>query len=126
MSVGTFNEVMFRERAHKIQLQLLTEDDELPVTGALSGYSHRLIAKLHHSDADVDAVFNLTDIFAIFDEGEKIVEATIPASATEHAQVPEGKTTRLYLQWETTDPVAVTWLMADGSLVVRSVLSRGA
>lgn len=123
MAAATFSEEMFRERPHKIRLQLLTENDGLPVSAALSSYTHRLIAKVRHTDADADAVFNLTNVFTNEDDVNKVVEATIPTTATEHASVPEGRTTRLYLQWQTHDGTN-PWIVADGHLTVRSSLPR--
>lgn len=125
MSVGAFAETMFRARPHKIRVQLLVEATELPVSPLLSTYTHRLIGKLHHTDADADAVFNLTNIFAVDDEATKVVEATIPTTATsDTTDIPVGRTTRIYLQWQTTDGAGQPWIVADGSLTVRSSLPQ--
>lgn len=124
MAAARFSETMFRARPHKIIVQLIVEDTGAVVTPLLSTYSHRLTFKLHHSDADVDAIFNLTNIFATYDETTKKVEATIPASATDVDDLPQGRTTRGYLQWQTTDGSGNPWIVAAGSLTVESVLAR--
>ena len=115
---------MYRGRPHEIIVQLITENDGAVVTALLSTYTHRLIAKLRHSDADASAIFNLTNIFSTVSEGEKTVAAMIPASATDIAALPEGRTTRIYVQWQTTDGASKPWVVADGSIDVKSVLDR--
>lgn len=116
--------VMYRGRPHEIIIQLVTENDGEVVTALLSTYSHRLIGKLRHSDADDDAIFNLTNIFSTVSEPLKQVAGMIPESATDVAEIPEGRTTRIYVQWETTDGAAKPWVVADGHLTVKSVLNR--
>lgn len=126
MSAGVFAEEMFRARPHKVRLQLLRANDLLPVTEALTTFMHRLMAKASHLDPDAAAIFDLTSGFENIDLVQKIVEGTIPASATDVVAVPVGRTTRLYLQWQTTDGANVKWIVASGSLIVRSSLPRTA
>ena len=121
---AVLEEVWYRGRPHKFVVQLIQEDTEAVVSALLSTFSHRLIFKLRHSDADGSAVFNQTTGFAVYDEVTKKVEVTIPASATDVAAIPEGRTTRGYLQWQTTDGSGNVWVVADGSGIVKSVLDR--
>ena len=88
----------------------------------LAHYTHRLIGKRSAADLDAAAVFDLTDIFTDEDDVEKIVVALIPPSATSVAALPEEKTTRIYLQWQTTDINNLPWIVAAGSLTVRASL----
>ena len=116
---------MYRERPHSIRLQLLLASSGEPVSAPLASYTHRLIGKLSHADADADAIFDLTNIFTNEDDTEKIVAALIPASATDSADLPEDRPTRIYLQWQTNDGVN-PWIVADGHLTVMSSLPRTA
>lgn len=123
MAAARLEERWHRGRPHSFVVQLIIEDTGDVVTSPLSSYTHRLIFKLRHSDSDADAIFNLTTGFVVYDESEKKVEVTIPGSATDVADLPEGRTTRGYLQWETNDGTN-TWVVADGSGTVESVLNR--
>src|SRR5262245_37198248 len=122
MSAALFREEMFRGRPHSILMQLLRESTGLPVTEALSSFSHRLIAKKQSTDPDSAAVFNLTTGFINESDVDKIVEGRIPESATNVAAVPEGQTTPLYLQWQVTDSSSQHWIVAAGKLTVRASL----
>lgn len=121
---GILDGEMYRGRPHEIIVQLITENDGAVVTALLSTYTHRLIAKLKHSDPDASAIFNLTNIFSTVSEVEKTVAGMIPMSATDVAALPEGRTTRIYLQWQTTDGAGKSWVVADGDIDVKSVLDR--